>query len=200
MRSRPLWTNCRASRNEAETDYNSISGDPDMRRWLKAALVTTGVTLVAIQIVRPSRTNPPESTERSIHAAALMDTAISDMLQRSCSDCHSNTTAWPWYSHVAPVSWLVVADVRRGRSTMNLSEWSGYSSKQQAELLQDMCEEVTQGEMPGALYVAMHGQAKLSDADRQQFCTWVARVKPATAEGHSPAVSDTGSEGNPGND
>lgn len=171
-----------------------------MRMWLKAALVTTGVTLVAIQIVRPPRTNPPESKERSIHAAALTNPSVSTILRRSCNDCHSNSTAWPWYSHVAPVSWLVAADVRRGRSAVNFSEWSGYSSKLQAELLRDICEKVTQGEMPGTLYVALHGQARLNNADRQQLCTWVHQVAAASMAEHSTARRDRPSEQSSGHD
>ncbi len=145
-----------------------------MYRWLKATLVATAVTLAAIQIIRPSRTNPPEETGRSIHAAgASIDPAVGSVLKRSCNDCHSNSTVWPWYSHVAPVSWLVAADVYRGRRALNLSEWGGYTPQQRTALLHDMCEEVRQGEMPGALYAAMHGQARMSNAERQHFCDWV---------------------------
>lgn len=152
-----------------------------MRRWLKATLIATGVILVAIQIVRPSRTNPPEQTGRSIHVAAPVDPAVGNVLRQSCNDCHSNSTIWPWYSHVAPASWLVAADVHRGRQALNLSEWAGYTPQRQSELLKDICEEVNQGEMPGALYVAMHKQARLSSADRQQVCAWVHRLVGGTA-------------------
>lgn len=152
-----------------------------MRRWVRAASVTTGVMLVAIQIVRPVRSNPPAEAARGIQAAAAVDPAIGGILHRSCNDCHSNSTVWPWYSHVAPVSWVVAEDVHQGRRALNLSEWASYTPKQKTELMQDMCEEVSQGEMPGALYVAIHRQARLSDADRQQFCAWTNRIAHETA-------------------
>lgn len=147
-----------------------------MRKWLQATLLTSGVILVAIQIVRPSRNNPLEQAGHNIHTVAAVDPTVDSILQRSCNDCHSYSTVWPWYSHVAPVSWLVAADVHRGRQALNLSEWSGYTPHQQAEMLRDMCEEASQGEMPGALYTTMHRQAQLNNADRQQFCDWVRRV------------------------
>lgn len=152
-----------------------------MGRWLKAALAATGVTLAAIQIVRPPRTNPPEQSGRSIHAASSMEPAVGSLLQRSCGDCHSNSTVWPWYSQVAPVSWLVSADVNRGRRALNLSEWAGYPPEQRAELLHDMCEEITQGEMPGSMYTALHRQARLTSADRQKICGWVHTAMGGTA-------------------
>lgn len=151
-----------------------------MRRWIKATLVATGVTLAIIQIVRPSRTNPPEQPGRSIHLVASVDPAVRRVFERSCNDCHSNSTIWPWYSHVAPVSWIVAGDVHRGRRALNLSDWGGYTPKQQTELLQDMCEEVSQGEMPDALYVTMHGKARLNAAEKQQLCDWVHRMAGAT--------------------
>ena len=143
-----------------------------MRTWMKASLAFAGVAILAAQIVRPPRTNPPEQPGHSIHAVSPVTPEVAGILNRSCNDCHSNSTVWPWYSQVAPASWLVALDVHRGRKAMNLSEWTSYPPKQQRELLHDVCEEAAKGEMPEAQYVAIHRKAKLSFADRQLLCNW----------------------------
>jgi Haem-binding domain len=97
---------------------------------------------------------------------------IAAVLKRSCMDCHSNQTAWPWYSYVAPVSWLVERDVRRGRDHMNLSEWSLYDVTRQQKLLADIASAVKNREMPLPQYMLVHRDAKLSDADTDLVYGW----------------------------
>lgn len=143
-----------------------------MRSWMKTTLLSGLVVIAAVQIYRPSRTNPPEEPGRSIHALAPVDPAVAALLNRSCNDCHSNATVWPWYSNVAPVSWLVVSDVNRGRQALNWSDWADYSAGQQAKLLSDVCEETATGEMPQSLYRLIHREARLSADDRQLLCSW----------------------------
>jgi len=107
------------------------------------------VVLAVSQVFRPARTNPPTDPVREIHANETIDPRVAAVLTRSCNDYHSNRTVWPWYSHVAPASWLVVSDVNRGRNALNFSEWSTYGAKQQQEHLGEICKEVAEGEMPG---------------------------------------------------
>ena len=98
------------------------------------------------------------------------------LLKRSCMDCHSNQTAWPWYSYVAPMSWLVERDVRRGRDHMNLSEWQQYTWKQQEKLLADVASAVKNAEMPLPQYTLVHRHARLSEAERDSIYQW-ARIE-----------------------
>lgn len=101
---------------------------------------------------------------------------IAAVLKRSCMDCHSNRTVWPWYSYVAPMSWLVERDVRRGRDHMNLSEWHEYSLNQRQKLLADIASAVKNHEMPLPQYTLIHRDAKLSDAEADLVYGW-ARVE-----------------------
>lgn len=94
------------------------------------------------------------------------------MFTRSCQNCHSNETAWPWYSYVAPVSWIIADDIHSARKKMNLSEWSNYSAKQREEALEEICEQVTNGDMPDSKYLLMHRGARLSSEDRIAVCQW----------------------------
>jgi len=131
-----------------------------------------GVLIVVAQVVRPSRTNPISNPQDHIQAVVPVAPEVTATLSRSCNDCHSNNTTWPWYSNVAPVSWLVANDVKEGRSEMNFSAWRTYKGEKQLELLGKICKQINEGEMPMATYTWAHPQAKLSAADRQAVCSW----------------------------
>ena len=86
-----------------------------MKRILKWTGITLVVLLVVIQAVRPAKTNPAVDESRTIQAHSQITPEVTAILERACYDCHSNKTIWPWYSQVAPVSWLLVSDVNDGR-------------------------------------------------------------------------------------
>ena len=84
------------------------------------------------------------------------------LAKRACFDCHSNESVWPWYSNVAPVSWLVGHDVTEGREHLNFSEWDRPQSK-----AKDAPEEVEKGEMPLGIYTPLHPEAKLTEEEKK---------------------------------
>ena len=89
-----------------------------------------------------------------------------DLVKRACFDCHSNETVWPWYSYVAPVSWLIYRDVMEGRSRLNFSEWN----RNQPVVL-EASDQVLSGEMPPSFYLPLHPSAQLTTAERQLLAT-----------------------------
>jgi hypothetical protein len=101
-----------------------------------------------------------------------MPLEVRALARRSCYDCHSNETKWPWYSHVAPVSWLIERDVRAGRDHLNLSRWQDYSLQQKEKLLADIASVVKNHEMPLPQYTLLHRDAKLSDAETDIMYRW----------------------------
>ncbi|HVX67923.1 MAG TPA: heme-binding domain-containing protein [Bryobacteraceae bacterium] len=126
--------------------------------------------------------NPGVDRTRTLQAKARKLTPeVSGILNRSCRDCHSNETAWPWYSKVAPVSWLLSHDVAEGRRELNFSEWGGYNAKRVSHELEEMCEQVERGDMPLSYYTPLHPDAKLSSADREAVCSWTRDEKAAVA-------------------
>ncbi len=133
--------------------------------------------LAAIQLIRPSTTNPPFQEKHEIAAVLRVDPSIQSILQRSCDDCHSNRTVWPWYSHVAPVSWLVASDVYDGRRRMNFSEWSTYPPTKSSDLLGKICKKVQDGDMPPLQYLPMHPISKMAQGEEQQICQWAANAR-----------------------
>jgi hypothetical protein len=144
-------------------------------RRARRALVVFLVGFIGIQFVRPERTNPPFSAAASLLAKTPPE--ITALLDRSCRDCHSNDSRWPWYSNVAPASWLVARDVRQAREHVNFSEWVAYSSDDQDKFLGAMCKLATRGRMPLPPYVLIHRSAKLSPADITALCAWSDKMR-----------------------
>jgi hypothetical protein len=130
------------------------------------------VLLVAIQLIPVAKTNPATDTTKTLLAGNNVPAEVSEIFQRSCQDCHSNRTTWPWYSHVAPVSWVVASDVNGGRRHLNLDEWGSYSLEQKQSRLTKICEELKSGDMPDSKYLWIHRNAKLTDQQRTTLCDW----------------------------
>jgi hypothetical protein len=143
-----------------------------MRVWLHRIFLVVAAVFVAIQARQPSRINPPVDPDLDVKWYVSVNPEAWPILARSCDDCHSNRTVWPWYSAVAPISWLVANDVSEGRSKMNLSEWGSYTLKKRTDLLKGICEEATEGEMPPAAYTLMHSSARLTPGDIETLCQW----------------------------
>lgn len=121
---------------------------------------------VAIQFVRIPKTNPPVTGE------LVAPPPVHAVLKRACYDCHSNETVWPWYSNVAPVSWLLYSDVTDGRKEMNFSAWQQMPPERQAKRRKGIWREVKDGDMPPWYYVPLHPPSKLSDADKAILQAW----------------------------
>lgn len=138
--------------------------------WVRRALTLLLAAFLGMQFVRPDRTNPPSPAEASLQAKA--PPAIRALLDRACSDCHSNQTRWPWYTNVAPASWLVARDVHAARERFNFSEWTSYPSDDQDKFLGAMCSLAKRGRMPLPPYLLIHREAKPSPAEITALCTW----------------------------
>lgn len=138
-------------------------------RW--AAVVLVAVFL-AIQFVRPAKTNPTAEPTQSVEAHLQVTPQVSAILDRSCNDCHSNKTRWPWYSQVAPVSWFVIDHVNEGRDNVNFSEWGKYDQATARNLLKQICRETRAGVMPLSSYTPLHPGSKLSTDDMKTMCDW----------------------------
>lgn len=141
-------------------------------RTRRVALAAAAVFL-GLQAVPVERGNPPVDQSRTIFAAEAPPAKVEAVLRRSCQDCHSNQTRWPWYSYVAPVSWIVAQDVHRARRQMNFSEWAGYSEKKREERLNGICEQLVNGDMPEGKYAIIHRSARVSEDERGAVCKWV---------------------------
>ena len=146
-----------------------------MRKHFKATLVAL-ILLIAIAsifihpfgnvkaISRPST--------RQLFSGAQIEPAVFSIMQRSCQNCHSEETVWPWYSYISPVSWLVEKDVRDGRSHFNMSRWNEYNMDDRIQILAGISTMVRNKNMPLPKYLLLHRDAKLSDADIDLVYQW----------------------------
>lgn len=141
-----------------------------MRRALRLLLTVLALAFGGLQFVRPPRTNPASDPAHSLRTSVTVSLAADDILDRACRDCHSNDTRWPWYSHIAPASWLVIDHVNHGRSHFNYSTWGTYDPQRQAELLKGSCELAREAAMPMPAYLLAHRSARLSPADVDTLC------------------------------
>lgn len=139
-----------------------------VRRVVKRAAQLLVVFLIGAQLVRCARTNPPVTAE--IQAPP----EVTAVLRRACYDCHSHETVWPWYSGVAPVSWLVAHDVDEGREKLNFSTWGAYDRRRKVKKLKETAEQVTEGEMPPWYFTLMHPDARLGTRDEELLLAWTA--------------------------
>ena len=141
-------------------------------RLLRWVLIVGGVCLIIAQFFGPKKTNPAIDASQSIESRMQLTPQVAAIIDRSCNDCHSNKTRWPWYAHVAPVSWFVIDHVNEGRENLNFSEWGRYAVHDNDGLLKQMCREVRSGAMPLSSYTPLHPGSELSAEDRQKICAW----------------------------
>ena len=149
-----------------------------MRR--RNLLLALAAALVLAQLVPVSRTNPPVEQEVDAPPDARA------VLERSCYDCHSHATRWPWYAWVAPVSWLLAYDVSEAREHLNFSTWGRYDPKERQENLEEIAEMVEEGEMPLWYYLPLHPEARLGDTDKAALRAWTSAGSATTALGQQP--------------
>ncbi|MFV0337444.1 MAG: heme-binding domain-containing protein [Chthoniobacterales bacterium] len=144
-----------------------------MKKIFKFLLLLAVVVFIGIQLIPVNRTNPPVISDVDAPPA------VKEILQRSCYDCHSNETKWPWYSYVAPVSWLVSHDVEEGREELNFSDWQSFAKKK--KLRKEIVEEIEEGKMPMPIYLITHRDAKVSKEQLDVIKGWLG-ISGATSE------------------
>ena len=158
-----------------------------MRRWILRAAIAVAVPFVAIQLVPYGRDhhNPTVTADAPWPSEESRSLAVA-----ACYDCHSNETVWPWYSNVAPMSWLVQRDVDRGRDELNFSTWPRGADD-------DLHDSVEEGEMPPRQYLLNHPEARLSDAEK---ATLVAALRGLEGEGEGDSSGRGRGRGRGGDD
>ena len=144
-----------------------------LRRNLKYAVFVLILLLVAIQFVQPERVNPPVDPRSAFETVANPSPQLAGLVRRACYDCHSHSTVWPWYSKIAPVSWLVADDVNEGRRHLNFSQWNLLSPDMSRTRLKEACQEARKESMPLWNYRLMHPEARLTDEDIRILCAGV---------------------------
>ena len=141
-----------------------------IRKLARLASIALVLVFIGLQFVPTSGVSKTSTTRP--HGAEMINPQVGKILDRSCQDCHSSRTAWPWYSRVAPVSWVISKHVNEGREILNFSEWESQPPSAGVRML--ICDAVSEGRMPLSSYTAIHRNARLSKQDVELICKWAA--------------------------
>lgn len=161
-----------------------------MKRLL-GLIMLAGIALIGVcsALIHPFGNVKGQGSDGILLLDSSFDPQVTKTLQRSCQNCHSEKTEWPWYSYVAPMSWMIENDVQDARRHMNLSHWNGYNAEEQELILSKMAIFIKHRAMPPARYLWMHPDAKLSDTDAAYLYQWAQarrkRLQAAAAENAS---------------
>ena len=162
-----------------------------IRKFVLIAIAAVAALFLLIQIVPYGRAheNPPVVQEPNWDSPQTRELA-----QRACFDCHSNETVWPWYSNIAPVSWLVQHDVDEGRQYLNFSEWGRGEEGNEPD---ELGEVILEGEMPPGQFLILHSEAKLTDAEKAALVDGLmatAGRTPVASGGHGESGEHEGDD------
>ncbi len=166
-----------------------------MKRW---RYILGGVALVLLIIQFIPIDLPPVSNDNAgdIIKSGIVSQDVAMLLKTSCYSCHSNETKYPWYSYVAPSSWLVIRDVHKARDEMNFSTWTDYDQRKMIRKLDDIATEVGEGNMPMPIYTLMHPSAKLTDKQRELIVAWTESAMDIILEDEEAEEEDDDAEEN----
>lgn len=139
---------------------------------MKKIIIVVIALFVIIQFFTIDKTNPAIDEQKDFINITKPPTEVASMIKNACYDCHSNETKYPWYSNVAPVSWVLKNHITEGRRHVNFSLWADYENKKQSKKLDHIIEMINEGEMPMKPYALMHSEADLSDAQKKELVDW----------------------------
>ncbi len=148
-----------------------------MKKIAKYVGILLLITLIVIQFFRPEKNHGGYESITAFEADTKPSEAVFLILKRHCFDCHSNQTQYPWYSEIAPISFWLNDHIKHAKEHFNMSVWNSYSVKKKDHKLEELIEEVKEGEMPLNSYTWIHGN--LSEEDKELLLQWatLARLK-----------------------
>lgn len=149
------------------------------RKIVSISLGIIVLAMVIMQFFNPDTNNPAEQADKTLAANIDVPKDVLDVLKTSCFDCHSHQTKWPWYASIAPASFIVHDHVEDGRKHLNFSTWADYDLEKQLHKLEEIEEEVKEGEMPLKGYTIMHSGTSLSDKQKDVLFKWVHHQRQA---------------------
>lgn len=143
----------------------------------KKILLAAGVVLIAIQLFRPALNKSNQVAVSDISKMFTTSDSVLSILKKSCYDCHSNNTIYPWYSNIQPMRWLMANHIRKGKKELNFSEFGSYSTRRQLSKLNGIINSISDDIMPLSSYKIMHKNKILNTNEKAQVIKWAQKVK-----------------------
>jgi len=137
------------------------------------------ICLVIIQLIRPPKNSNAVDASKQISAVAAVPENVNLILKKACNDCHSNNTTYPWYSNVQPVYFWLNNHIKEGKREINFDEFASYRLRRQYHKMEELIEQVKEGEMPLSSYTLIHKDARLTDAEKATLTGWAQGIMDA---------------------
>lgn len=152
-----------------------------MKKILKYILLLALMALVVMQFIRPDKNLGSYESVAVFESETKPSEEVRALLKESCYDCHSDHTRYPWYAEIAPVSYWLADHVKDGKKHFNASAWQDYSLKKKDHKMEELIEEVEEGEMPLDSYTWTHGN--ITDEQRELLIQWALLVRMSYKSG-----------------
>ncbi|MDP2088787.1 MAG: heme-binding domain-containing protein [Flavobacteriaceae bacterium] len=134
------------------------------------------VVFTGIQLIPATRNQSDEVFENDLTKNFDVPDDIQNILKKSCYDCHSNNTDYPWYNKVQPISWILENHIKEGKAALNFNDFGTYSNRKQKSKLRSIRNQIHDGEMPLYSYTLMHSNAKLSEKEKDEVFHWIDKL------------------------
>ncbi len=156
---------------------------PNAFRMAKKILIGLLLLVVVMQLLQPTKNVSEGISENDISIVYAMPIDVQNVLEKKCYDCHSNNTHYPWYINIQPIGWWMASHIKDAKDHLNFSEFKTYTEKRAADKLEEMLEEIKEGEMPLKSYVWLHADAKVTPEETKAINDWVQSLGVVTEKG-----------------
>lgn len=144
---------------------------------IRKILIILLVIFLSMQFIRPPRNNRLAAGPSDItHYVHVPDTVL-NLLKRSCYDCHSNSTVYPWYVNINPIGLWMRYHINAGKRAINFSDVSGFDKRKLDHRLGDIAEVVEKEEMPLGSYTLIHTYARLDSGEVKLIKSWTTTAR-----------------------
>ncbi|SMO64945.1 Haem-binding domain-containing protein [Chryseobacterium rhizoplanae] len=141
---------------------------------MKNILLGFVLIFLLIQIIQPARNiDYGQVPSTDISKVYKLPANVQSVLRNSCYDCHSNSTHYPFYSYIQPLSYYLEKHIKKGKEELNFNEWGSYSRRKQANKLESIVNQIQQKKMPLTSYTYLHPEAKLSEKQIEEIVHWI---------------------------
>ncbi len=150
-----------------------------MKNWSKKRKILVALLLlfIVVQAIQPPKNNGSTVGPSDISQTVQVPDSVLHILKKSCYDCHSNYSTYPWYDRITPLNWWVADHITEGKRRLNFTTFGEYPPKKMDKKLKEIAETVEEDGMPLNSYLWMHGDARLNDKQKQMIVNWVASAR-----------------------
>lgn len=146
-------------------------------KFTKKLLLATGVFIIAMQFIRPTPNKTELNLKNDFLNLGYPSDSIKHLFRSACYDCHSNYTAYPWYTNFQPIGWIMDKHIKEGKEELNFNVFAGYSKRKQISKLNNIANSIKDDYMPLSSYKLMHANANLNETEKMMMINWALTLK-----------------------